>query len=81
MGVCRQRVSKGKGLWKNVLHVAFDVPVSSLCRGAVTHPDVVTGRESHQGHAKLARACRCSLTCQWSHTFTYCCPHRLALCH
>lgn len=30
MGVCRQRVSKGKGLWKNVLHVAFDVPVSSF---------------------------------------------------
>lgn len=37
-----------------MLHVAFDVPASSLCWGAVTHPDVVTGHESRLGHAKVA---------------------------
>lgn len=38
----------------------------------MTHPDVVTGHESHLGHAKLGHACRCSLTCQWllSHSHT-----------
>lgn len=64
----------------NMFHVAFDVPVYSVLRSRDTL-DAVTGHESHQGHAKLSHACRCSLTCQWSHTFTSCCPHHLTLCH
>lgn len=66
--VYRQRFSKGKG--KNELHVAFSVPASSLCWGAVTHPDVVTGHESRQGHAKLGHACCCSGHIH-VHTVTY----------